>query len=65
VAWSPRYGSTAIREGRQIVEDTGYLTFSFANRAWTLLSSIKNNPFFLTLTFNAPHDPVPGAQGIF
>ena len=57
VAWSPRYGSTAIREGRQIVEDTGYLTFSFANRAVNFIEQHKNNPFFLTLTFNAPHDP--------
>jgi len=56
-AWSPRYGSTAIREGRKEVNDTGYLTFSFANHALNFIEQQKNNPFFLTLTFNAPHDP--------
>ncbi len=56
-AWTPRYGSTDIREGSSIVKDTGYLTFSFANKAVNFIERNKNNPFFLTLTFNAPHDP--------
>jgi arylsulfatase A-like enzyme len=56
-AWAPRYGSTAIREGRNEVKDTGYLTFSFAHKAIDFIDRHKNEPFFLTLTFNAPHDP--------
>ena len=31
-AWAPRHGSTAIKEGRSIVKDSGYLTFSLADR---------------------------------
>jgi arylsulfatase A-like enzyme len=56
-AWAPRYGSTAIREGHNKVKDTGYLTFSFASKAIDFIETYKNVPFFLTLTFNAPHDP--------
>jgi len=39
------------------VKDTGYLTFSFAHKAVDFIDQHKNEPFFLTLTFNAPHDP--------
>ncbi len=56
-AWAPRQGGTAIREGRTIVRDTGYLTFSFADKAIGFIEQNKGNPFFLTLSFNAPHDP--------
>jgi arylsulfatase A-like enzyme len=56
-AWAPRFGSTAIREGRNVVTDTGYLTFSFAQKAVDFIDRNKKNPFFLTLAFNAPHDP--------
>ena len=56
-AWAPREGSTAIREGRTIVKDTGYLTFSFANKGIEFVERHKAGPFFLTLSFNAPHDP--------
>jgi len=57
VAWAPRYGSTAIRENRTVVKDTGYLTFSLASRAVDFIDKHKDSSFFLTLTFNAPHDP--------
>ncbi|NIG56009.1 sulfatase-like hydrolase/transferase [Chitinophaga sp. Cy-1792] len=56
-AWAPRYGSSAIMEGRNIVKDTGYLTFSLAEKATAFIDKNKNNPFFLALAFNAPHDP--------
>ncbi len=56
-AWTPRGGATAIREGMDIVKDTGYLTFSFAEKAAAFIEKNKDHPFFLTLTFNAPHDP--------
>lgn len=57
VAWAPRYGSTAIRENRIVVKDTGYLTFSLASKAVDFIDKHKDSSFFLTLTFNAPHDP--------
>jgi arylsulfatase A-like enzyme len=56
-AWAPRYGSTAIKEGRSIVKDSGYLTFSLADRGIEFIERNKAKPFFLTLSFNAPHDP--------
>lgn len=56
-AWAPRYGSTAIKEGRVVVKDTGYLTFSLAEKGIGFIERNKTNPFFLTLSFNAPHDP--------
>lgn len=56
-AWAPREGSTAIKEGRMLITDTGYLTFSFANKSIDFIEQHKANPFFLTLSFNAPHDP--------
>jgi arylsulfatase A-like enzyme len=56
-AWAPRHGSTAIKEGRIVVTDTGYLTFSFANKTIDYIERNKADPFFLTLSFNAPHDP--------
>jgi arylsulfatase A-like enzyme len=56
-AWTPRFASTAIREGRNEIKDTGYLTFSFARKGVQFIEENKDHPFFLTLTFNAPHDP--------
>jgi len=56
-AWTPRAGSSAIREGKNIVKDTGYLTFSFAKKAEDYIEQNKDHPFFLMLSFNAPHDP--------
>ncbi|MBK8610781.1 MAG: sulfatase-like hydrolase/transferase [Chitinophagaceae bacterium] len=56
-AWAPRFGSTAIREGHTVVKDTGYLSFSFAEKGIEFIERNKTKPFFLTLSFNAPHDP--------
>ena len=56
-AWAPRHGSTAIKEGRTIVKDSGYLTFSLADKGIDFIEHNKSKPFFLTLSFNAPHDP--------
>lgn len=56
-AWAPRYGSTAIKEGRTVVKDSGYLTFSLAEKGIDFIERNKSKPFFLILSFNAPHDP--------
>lgn len=56
-AWAPRHGSTAIKEGRVLVKDSGYLTFSLASKAIDFIERNKTTPFFITLSFNAPHDP--------
>lgn len=64
-AWAPREGSTAIKEGRTIVKDTGYLTFSFANKSIEFIEKHRSKPFFLTLSFNAPHDPFQVPKAYF
>ena len=64
-AWMPRSGSTVIREGPDIVNDTGYLTFSLARKAAGFIQHNKEHPFFLTLTFNAPHDPFQAPRAWF
>ncbi len=64
-AWQKRAGATAIRENNKEVKDTGYLTFSFANKAVEFIDKNKNNPFFLTLTFNAPHDPFQAPKAYY
>jgi arylsulfatase A-like enzyme len=56
-AWTPRAAATAIREGKSEIKDTGYLTFSIAQKGMKFIEDNKDHPFFLTLTFNAPHDP--------
>ena len=64
-AWQPRAASTAIREGKNIVKDTGYLTFSIAKKGIEFIDRNKDRPFFLTLTFNAPHDPFQVPRSYF
>jgi len=64
-AWTPRAGATAIRDGGIIVKDTGYLTFSLADKGVDFIEKNKTHPFFLTLAFNAPHDPFQVPKNYF
>ncbi|PWT70674.1 MAG: sulfatase [Bacteroidetes bacterium] len=64
-AWQKRAGATAIREGKDIVKDSGYLTFSLADKGVAFIEKNKDHPFFLTLTFNAPHDPFQVPKSYF
>jgi arylsulfatase A-like enzyme len=64
-AWTPRAAATAIREGRNEVKDTGYLTFSIARKGMQFIEENRDHPFFLTLTFNAPHDPFQVPKSYF
>lgn len=64
-AWQPRGGATAIREESNIVKDTGYLTFSLAEKGIDFIDKNKDHPFFLMLTFNAPHDPFQVPKNYF
>jgi arylsulfatase A-like enzyme len=64
-AWQPRSAATAIREGKEIVKDTGYLTFSLAQKGIDFIEKNKEHPFFLMLTFNAPHDPFQVPKSYF
>lgn len=64
-AWTPRSGSSAIHEGKETVTDTGYLTFSFARKGREFIEQNKDHPFFLTLSFNAPHDPFQAPKNYY
>lgn len=64
-AWIPRGGSTQIRQDTSVVQDTSYLTFSLADKATQFIARNRDRPFFLTLTFNAPHDPFQAPRAYF
>jgi arylsulfatase A-like enzyme len=64
-AWTPRAAATAMREGRNEIKDSGYLTFSIARKGIKFIEDNKDHPFFLTLTFNAPHDPFQVPKSYF
>ncbi len=56
--WSKgREGTCAIRDNGKEVQDTGYFTFTIAQKACTFIRENKEQPFFLYLPFNAPHTP--------
>lgn len=59
-----RDGINWMRENNQVIKPQGHATDLFTD--WTLdfLEKQKNqeNPFFLFLTYNAPHDPVQPPQ---
>jgi arylsulfatase A-like enzyme len=63
-AWH-RNGSNRIVRNNQDVEEKQFLTDKFANEAVSYIEQNKNNPFFLYLPFNAPHDPFQAKKSDF
>jgi arylsulfatase A-like enzyme len=57
--WSQgRTGTSAIRVNDRVVEETGYLTDRIAEEAVRFLeASTRDRPFFLCVSFSAPHVP--------
>jgi arylsulfatase A-like enzyme len=55
-----RAGVNWMRENKQVIDPQGHATDLFTD--WTLdyleTHKSKNKPFFLFLTYNAPHDPI-------
>lgn len=49
-----------LYENDSLVFPTGYLTDLFSEKATTFIKKKHSKPFFLTLTFNAPHWPWQG-----
>jgi len=57
--WSgQRNGPHAIYRNCEEIKVTEFLTDRFANEAVTYLKEIRPDPFFLYLSFNAPHTPL-------
>lgn len=53
------YDDTAeLFEGREKVETTGYVTDVLTSRAVSFIEKNRSAPFFLYLTYNAPHVPL-------
>jgi arylsulfatase A-like enzyme len=52
-----RDGTCAIRRDEQIVEEDEYLTFAIAREANAFIESHHAQPFFLFVSFSAPHTP--------
>jgi len=54
----PELGDCNIYRNSEPVEPERYLTFQFADEAVNFIEKNKNNPFFIFLSFNAPHTPL-------
>ena len=53
-----RQEDRAIRENGQVIEVKEYLTTRFGKEAVKFIDANKDKPFYLQVTFNAPHTPV-------
>ena len=53
---------TLIERGRTPVETTGYLTDVFSQEAVEFIGRHKATPFFLFLSYNAPHTPMQATE---
>lgn len=53
-------GNIDLYDNRKQVDQKGYLTDLFAQKAIAILKSKHDKPFFLSLQFNAPHWPWQG-----
>ncbi|MEX0704685.1 MAG: sulfatase [Planctomycetales bacterium] len=52
-----RYGIESLFRGNERIEDEGYATDLFGREGERFIRENKDRPFFLYLTFNAPHGP--------
>ena len=49
---------TKLNRGLAVVEEQEYITDAFSREAVSFVDRNRNNPFFLYLTYNAPHSPL-------
>ncbi|MDF2192343.1 sulfatase-like hydrolase/transferase [Paraflavitalea sp. CAU 1676] len=60
-----REGSIQITRNGQIVEETAYITDRIGEEAVGFIDQHKQDPFFLYVPFNAPHDPFQAKKADF
>ncbi len=61
--WSgQRNGPHAIYRNCEMVEEKSYLTDAFTREALHFIENRKDNPFFLLLSYNAPHTPLQAPE---
>ncbi|MGY3212702.1 sulfatase [Mucilaginibacter sp. HD30] len=58
-------GPVTLRKNSEAVKTTEYLTYRFANEAADFIEKNKDEPFFLYVPFNAPHDPFMATKADF
>lgn len=51
-----------VRRGREVVEVDGYLTEAFTADAVRFIGANRDRPFFLYLSYNAPHTPLQATK---
>ncbi|MDB5274004.1 MAG: Arylsulfatase [Chitinophagaceae bacterium] len=56
------YFNTVVLENNHRKATQGYCTDVFTDRALKFIQEKKNDPFFLYLTYNVPHDPLQVSQ---
>ncbi len=52
-----RNGTCAIRRNEDVIDEDEYLTFAIAREAVHYLEENKSDPFFIFVSFSAPHTP--------
>ncbi len=53
---------TKLNKGNAVVEEQEYITDAFSREAVSFLDRNASNPFFLYLTYNAPHTPLQAPE---
>lgn len=53
---------TKLNRGLAVVEEQEYITDAFSREAVSFVDRNRNNPFFLYLTYNAPHTPLQAPE---
>ena len=59
------YFSPLLEHNGKLVKGEGYLTNDLTNKAINFIDSNKNQPFFLYLPLNTPHDPMQVPDSIW
>lgn len=62
---SGRKGAGAIRRNGKVIREKEYLTFALRDEAIRYIESHQDRPFFLYLTFNAPHVPFQAPRSYY
>jgi arylsulfatase A-like enzyme len=66
--WMWRKGDKAesrIRYNDSIIDEKEYLTFAIAREANKFIAANKENPFFMYVPFNAPHEPFQAPKSYY
>lgn len=62
--WNDYYKYNVERNGERLAPDGSYLTDLFSQEAVNYINAHADNPFFLHLTYNAPHFPLQAPDEI-